>query len=149
MTYAIIVTEMKNYLINNFSELSLTPLSDASKIPLDLFYDIIESDYMYKMEQKNIQIQSNLGNEEIVLFDESKRKYNISSIDLLMLLLKLNNESKIMSFCSPHLQNKITKLHRYLKNCHGTYSQKCMLTNIDNQNSVNEGTIIIKSIEIK
>ena len=54
MTYAIIVTEMKNYLINNFSELSLTPLSDVSKIPLDLFYDIIESDYMYKMEQKNI-----------------------------------------------------------------------------------------------
>lgn len=74
MTYAIIVTEMKNYLINNFSDLSLTPLSDVSKIPLDLFYDIIESDYMYKMEQKNIQIQSNLGNEEIVLFDESKRK---------------------------------------------------------------------------
>ena len=44
-----------------------------------------------------------MGQEEITLFDESKRKMTVSSIDLLMLLLKYSNESKIMTFASPHL----------------------------------------------
>lgn len=42
MVYAIKVTEYKNELIENFSKLAETKATELNRIPLDVFYDILE-----------------------------------------------------------------------------------------------------------
>lgn len=46
------ISILKNQFIENFNELAQVGLQpqDSGKMPLDLFYDIIEADFIYKME---------------------------------------------------------------------------------------------------
>jgi len=66
---AIKASELKNEFRSNFSEIALTPITDATKLSIDLFYDIIEADFQYKEESKNYVITTK---ETITLFDETK-----------------------------------------------------------------------------
>jgi hypothetical protein len=55
-------------------------------MPLDVYTEIIELDYIYKK------------NYALMLFDESKKKVSVNPIDLLIYMQKIWRESKIMTF---------------------------------------------------
>ena len=44
MFYSLKIVECKNELINNYSNYSTIQLKDASKLPLDIFYDLLDTD---------------------------------------------------------------------------------------------------------
>ncbi|EGR29457.1 hypothetical protein IMG5_155340 [Ichthyophthirius multifiliis] len=96
--YAIQITKCKQNLKENFPEDAKNQLQNIQNLPLDIYFDIIESDYIYKK------------NYNPILFDESKRKFGVNSIDLLLYINKLNNEAQFFTFSSMYLQNKITKV---------------------------------------
>lgn len=51
-----------------FTEEAKSPLTNVEKLPLDIYFDIIESDYLFK---KDYSLSAADG---VVLFDESKKK---------------------------------------------------------------------------
>lgn len=104
-----------------FTEEAKSPLTNVEKLPLDIYFDIIESDYLFK---KDYSLNAADG---VVLFDESKKKQSVNCVDLLMQLIKLARDSQIFTFTNPHLQNKITKLHRFLKVSFNNYPQKYII----------------------
>lgn len=62
-------------------------ITDVSKIPQDLVNEILESDFIYKKKY------------DPMLFDEAKnKKLSVNSLDLISLLNKLSNESRLMTF---------------------------------------------------
>jgi hypothetical protein len=61
-------------LTENFAAVALTPLPDVNKLSLEVYTEIVEQDYQYK--KKYIPI----------LFDESKKKVGVSSMDVLQFI---------------------------------------------------------------
>jgi len=71
------------------------------KIPTDIYNMIIESDYQQKKTY------------ESKLFDDSKRKTIVSSIDVLVFLNRLARESSILSFSGFNNQKIISRVRGF------------------------------------
>ena len=56
MIYAMQATEIRKTVIEKFSILGQSNILDASKIPLDIYLHIVESDYQYKRVIKPLMI---------------------------------------------------------------------------------------------
>ncbi len=100
---AIEVHDMKTRLQENFYEFGTVPLTDATKLPLDLYFDMIETDYQYRNDARTVKVLTIAGREEITLFDDTRKKQSVSAIDAVLLLCKLKNEAKILTFSSAHV----------------------------------------------
>jgi len=46
--YAVAICEIKSSLLEKLSSIEQSATSDISKLPLDIYYDIIEADYIFK-----------------------------------------------------------------------------------------------------
>jgi hypothetical protein len=60
-------------------------------MPLDVFTEIIEQDYICKKAYPPM------------LFEEAKKKVGVNAIDVLVFMQKTWRESRVMSFSSPYL----------------------------------------------
>jgi len=139
LLYSIQASQAKFQLQDNFSTIGLSNLLVPEKIPTDIYNMIIESDYQQKKTY------------ESKLFDDSKRKTIVSSIDVLVFLNRLARESSILSFSGFNNQKIISRLHRYTSVHLSTYAQKCVLQKTEVQLRANlqlsplpEGNIIAK-----
>ncbi|KRW99762.1 hypothetical protein PPERSA_07839 [Pseudocohnilembus persalinus] len=146
MVYAVEISKIKQDLQQDYHNIANQPLTETNKIPTDIFYEIIEQDYLCKKDYNEIITYPMQLDEHIQLFDENKKKINIQTIDLLMILIKYFNESKIMTFNQNEIQIKISKLHRYLKKYLPIYSQKCIIPHIESLGVIQQGNIVIKSL---
>jgi hypothetical protein len=81
----------------------LGQLPDVAKLPVDIFIEIIEQDYLFKK------------NYPAMLFEEQKKKTGVNAIDILQFLSKGWREGQVMTFSSSYLQRFLSKGHRYLK----------------------------------
>lgn len=60
LVYAMTITDNKNELLQNYTTIGQAPLADLSKLQLDIFYDIVESDYNYKKVCARAELWLNL-----------------------------------------------------------------------------------------
>ncbi|CAD8200548.1 unnamed protein product [Paramecium pentaurelia] len=138
LKYAIELVKARQELLENFAAVALTPLPDVNKLALEIYTEIIEQDYQYKKKYNPM------------LFDESKKKVGVSSMDVLQFIQKVWREAKVMTFSGAYLQRMISKTHRFLK-LHMQSYQKCLITSLEvaPKNDVNavfidEGIIVTK-----
>ncbi|EAR94374.2 hypothetical protein TTHERM_00049190 (macronuclear) [Tetrahymena thermophila SB210] len=139
LKHSIKVSDLKFKLKEFFTEEAKQPLTSVEKLPLDIYFDVIESDYLYKKDYNMV------ANEGVVLFDETKKKSTVNTVDLLMQLVKLQREAQIFTFNNPYIQNKISKLHRFLKQSFPNYLSQYIIQSIETY-TINPGNILVKSI---
>lgn len=101
LLYSIQASQAKFQLQDNFSTIGLSNLLVPEKIPTDIYNMIIESDYQQKKTY------------ESKLFDDSKRKTIVSSIDVLVFLNRLARESSILSFSGFNNQKIISRVRGF------------------------------------
>jgi hypothetical protein len=84
LKYAIELVKARVELQDNFAAVGIASLLDVSKLPVDIFTEILEQDYIFK---------KNYPTQPAVLFDELKRKTGVNTIDVLMFLQKAWREA--------------------------------------------------------
>lgn len=109
---------------------------------MDILTEILEADYQYKKEYPN------------GLFDETKRKTQLSYGDILTYLNKLRREAQYMTYTNSQLQNNISKCHKFLMATLPTYKEKCTIASVEvapkkdlSSTFVENGLVVIKSRE--
>ena len=105
--------EIKNELLHNYQLLSQSNLIDPSRVPKEVIFDIYQSDYISKMNYKDIP--------HVLI----KHKTITTSIDVLTYTNSLFNESKFFTVFNHHTNKLLAKIHRYLKQNLPNYTQKC------------------------
>ena len=116
------INSIRKLITDNVTDLTSTSLTliDASKLPRDLYLQIIESDLLLKKKNKNFV--TNIS-----------PKPNIDANDVFSLLKSFIKESDYFTFNFATESNvdeiakNINKVHKFLKGNSSSYLQKCII----------------------
>jgi hypothetical protein len=119
LEYSAKITDCKRELSENYGEIGKKPFElGTTKIDLDIMTELFDADYQYKREYPT------------GLFDEGKKKTQLTFPDLLTYLNKLFKEGTYLTFSNSHLQNNISKCHRLLAATLPAYKEKCTIASV-------------------
>lgn len=103
----------KKYINESTHDLALTNLIDPSKVPKDVFSQLLEYDYLNKKVIKLNKKQKNKS-----YFTNIQIKPSPETSDVLYLLRNLTKECEYLTFHNDENLKNLSKLHKYLRlNC--------------------------------